>query len=80
MTRRALAARLLDIRDDVAVDFCLLLGFFLSLSVGSFLAEHLFRDALLFGRYPKSWLFDAGDIGLVSCFTYRSCRRLLESK
>ncbi|NYF51201.1 hypothetical protein [Tunturiibacter gelidoferens] len=70
-------AELLHEGQNFLLEFIQLLGFLLILKVGEFLVGLLFHSAFVFGRFPKEWLFDAGDIGLVACFSLRACLRLL---
>jgi hypothetical protein len=69
--------RLLEEGQNLLLESIQLIGFLVILKMGELFVRLLFRDALVFGLFPKGWLFDLGDIGLVACFTWRAGLRLL---
>jgi hypothetical protein len=74
--RERFATRLRAVAEDILIEFVALLGSLLTLYAGQRLTVFFFQGALLFGRYPKEYLFDAGDIALICCFTIRSCQKI----
>jgi hypothetical protein len=74
---KSFRARLKEEGQSLLIELIQLAGFLFILKAGEVLVRWLFHDALVFGVLPKEWLFDAGDIGLIFCFCWRSCTRLL---
>jgi hypothetical protein len=79
-TRKTFRKRLKDEGQNLLIELIQLAGFLLILKAGEVLVQWLFHDALVFGIFPKAWLFDAGDVGLIFCFCWRSCVQLLRRK
>jgi hypothetical protein len=75
--RRTFRKRLQDEGESILIELIQLIGFILVLWAGEALVRWTVGDVLLFGKFPMRWLFDAGHIGMVCCFTFRVCRQLL---
>lgn len=69
--------RLQRIAEDFVIEFVQLFGFILILSLGERAVHRFFGDSRAFGIVPMEWFFQAGDIGLVLCFSFRACKQLL---
>ena len=58
------------------IEFINVVGFILILFLGQLLVHWLFGGKKLFDLFPTEWLFELGDVGLVTCFSIRGCMRL----
>ncbi len=76
-SKKTFKKRLLEEAESQLLEFLQLIGFIVSLKFGEILVGWLFKDDLVFGVFKKSYLFDAGDVGLIFCFCKRSGQRLL---
>lgn len=76
-SKESLLKRLKAESEGLLIDLLQLIGFILLLWIGELLVNKTVGEVLLFDKYPVRWLFHASDVGLVTCFTIRACRRLL---
>ncbi|HZL29201.1 MAG TPA: hypothetical protein VFC39_21935 [Acidobacteriaceae bacterium] len=75
--KESLLKRLKAESEGLLIDLLQLIGFILLLWIGEWLVNKTVGEVLLFDKYPVRWLFHGSDVGLVTCFTIRACRRLL---
>ncbi len=62
--------------ENLLIELVQVIGFILVLFLGQLLVHSLFGGKKLFDAFPTEWLFEAGDVGLVACFSIRGCIRL----
>lgn len=58
------------------IELVQLTGFIVILFLGQLLVHLLFGGKKLFDAFPAEWVFESGDVGLVICFSVRSCLRI----
>ena len=75
--KESLLKRLKAESEFLVIDMIQLVGFIVLLWIGESLVNRTVGEILLFDKYPVRWLFHGSDVGLVTCFTIRACRRLL---
>jgi len=75
--KQSFRKRLQQEGENLPIELIQLIGFILILWAGEALVRKTVGDVLLFEKFPMRWLFDAGHIGMICCFTIRVCRKLL---
>jgi hypothetical protein len=59
--------------ENIAIELIDLFAFNIGLWLASLLARHLFGDERVFGSFPLQYVFDAGHVALILCFSVRAC-------